>query len=489
TETGTPGTYTAVFTGAVAGSPSSLTVTVSGVQLSTQPAVSVTSGPVSGSSTTAVFATPSVLTGVTDVLTVVVRDGAGNPITGLQPGTFSFSTATGSSTYTIGSLTETSTPGTYTAPFTGLTAGTTDTLTVHVSGVLLTAQPAIQVTSPPVVPPPPPPPAGHSPGLVGSANFAVGADAGGSAVVTTYGPGGAAIATATPFPGATGGVRTAVGDFNGDGTPDLAVGTGPGAVAEVKVLDGKTGAVLFDVQPFANFTGGVFVTAGDITGDGTADLVVTPDLSGGPRVEVYRGGDFALVANFFGIDDPNFRGGVRAGVGDLTGDGHADIVVSAGFGGGPRISVYDGAALLQGQLVHPVADFFAFEPTLRNGAYVAVGDVNGDGIDDLVFGAGPGGGPRVLVVSGATVMSAGPAAAIDTPVANFFAGDVNNRGGVRVAVKDLDGDRFADVMTGAGPGGGSGVSAYLGTALTAGAATADLAFDAFPGFTGGVFVG
>ncbi|MDB5312635.1 MAG: abf2 1 [Gemmataceae bacterium] len=355
--------------------------------------------------------------------------------------------------------------------------GATGTATVRATADGLQATAGVTISSlPPVL-------------LVGVTPFAVGADAGGSPAATVYNPNGSVAYTVTPFPSASGGVRTAVADFNGDGVPDLAVGTGPGAVAEVIVYDGKTRQVLFDVKPFADFTGGVFVTAGDIAGDGTADLVVTPDLSGGPRVEVYRGGDFALVANFFGIADPIFRGGARAGVGDLNHDGHADMVVSAGFGGGPRISVFDGAALLKGQFVHPVPDFFAFEPALRNGAYVAVGDVNGDGTPDLIFGAGPGGGPRVLAVSGQALVSGGSAAALGSPVANFFAGNVSNRGGVRVAVKNLDNDRFADVLTGAGRGGGSGVTAYLGKDLSVGTTAPDLGFDAFPGFTGGVFVG
>ncbi|HEX4613707.1 MAG TPA: IPT/TIG domain-containing protein, partial [Urbifossiella sp.] len=330
---------------------------------------------------------------------------------------------------------------------------------------------------------------GQAPGLVGVPPFAVGSDTGGPATATEYNPDGSVAATFDPFPGTTGGVRTAVGDFNGDGTPDVAFGTGPGAVAEVKVLDGKTGAVLFDVPPFADFTGGVFVAAGDVTGDGKADLVITPDLSGGPRVEVYSGADFAEVANFFGIDDPNFRGGARAGIGDVNGDGHADLVISAGFGGGPRISVYDGAALTRGDQVHLVSDFFLFEQTLRNGCYVAVGDVNGDGFADLIGGGGPGGGPRVLVISGETLLTAGAGAALGAPVANFFAGDTTNRGGVRVAAKNLDGDPDADVIAGAGTGGGSGVTAYPGKNLAAGDDSPDLSIDAFAGFAGGVYVG
>src|SRR5205823_6647964 len=99
----------------------------------------------------------------------------------------------------------------------------------------------------------------------------------------------------------------------GDGIADLVVGTGPGSATQVRILDGRTGAELFSVAPFeAAFTGGVYVAAGDITGDGIPELIVTPDEGGGPRVEVYRGTDFALIRNFFGIDDSNFRGGARA---------------------------------------------------------------------------------------------------------------------------------------------------------------------------------
>jgi hypothetical protein len=74
-------------------------------------------------------------------------------------------------------------------------------------------------------------------------------------------------------------------------------------------------------------------------------------------------------------------------------------------------------------------------------------------------------------------------------VANFFAGDESNRGGVRVAVKDLDGDNKADVVVGDGEGAGSRVTAYLGSVLATGAATPDFAFDAYPGSVGGVYVG
>ncbi|QDU19520.1 beta strand repeat-containing protein [Urbifossiella limnaea] len=320
-------------------------------------------------------------------------------------------------------------------------------------------------------------------GLAGG-GFAVG----GATAARTFNADRSEASNTTPFgAGFAGGVRVAGADFTGDGVADLAVGTGPGVVALVLVLDGVTGAELFRIYPFETFTGGVFVAAGDITGDGRAELVVTPDENGGPRVRVFDGSGFGSLADFLGIDDANFRGGARAAVGDVTGDGFADLLVSAGFGGGPRVAGYDGRTLATAR-TKLFNDFFLFEQALRNGAYLAVGDVNGDGFADLIGGGGPGGGPRVLVKSGADLRAGSTDGA--AVLANFFAGDVNNRGGVRVAARALDADARADIITGAGAGAGSRVTAYLGAALApSGTPDAVASFDAFPGFTGGVFVG
>ena len=256
----------------------------------------------------------------------------------------------------------------------------------------------------------------------------------------------------------------AIGDVTGDGTPDIVVGSGASVANRVRVYDGATLQAGFTTSPFGAFNGGVNVSVGDISGDGTADIVVSPGMGGGPRVVAYRGGDFAQILNFFAIDS-KYMGGISTAVGDVNRDGHPDLIVAAGSGGGPRVAIYDGASLATGSPTRLVNDFFAFDSTLRTGVNVAVGDVNGDGFADLVFGAGSGGGPRVLVVSGQTLMNQGAEAAMAAPLANFFSGDSTLRTGVQVSIANLNGDADADVVTGTFLGAGGGVTAYDGAGL------------------------
>jgi hypothetical protein len=332
---------------------------------------------------------------------------------------------------------------------------------------------------------PAPAAAAPAPGRV----IAVGADAGGAAAVELLDAATGRVAASVPSGDTLPvGARVATADVNGDGVSDLIIGTGPGTVARVRVVDGRTQQDLFSLQPFDGFDGGVYVAAGDVTGDGRADVVITPDVGGGPRVKVLSGRDFTTVADFMGIGDPNFRGGVRPAVGDVNGDRVADIVVSAGFGGGPRVAGFDGRGLRpDGSGPRLFADFFAFSDSLRNGAFVALGDVDGDGKADLIAGAGPDGGPRVTVYGGAQLLANG-----QTPLADFFAGNPSNRGGIRVAAEDLDGDGRADLVVGSGPaadGTGSRVTAYPARTLAGNGPPAAFAVDAFPGYAGGVFVG
>lgn len=295
--------------------------------------------------------------------------------------------------------------------------------------------------------------------------------------------------------GFTGGTRTVTADINGDSVEDIILGPGPGRSTEVRIYSGANvavnpnGALLRVLAAFeSSFKGGVFTSVGDLTGDGVPDIAISPDEGGGPRVRVYDGKSFEQLNDFFGIDDPNFRGGARTAIGDLNGDGFADLVVAAGFGGGPRIAGYDGKSVRPGQVpTNLFGDFFIFEDTLRNGAYVAVGDLNADGKADLIAGGGPSGGPRVFALSGADLTNGNK----QTQLANFFAGDENNRGGVRIGVEDADRDGRADILAGAGTDAQPLVTMYLGSQIEVnGTPPVFLQYRIFDvDFDGGVFVG
>ena len=71
----------------------------------------------------------------------------------------------------------------------------------------------------------------------------------------------------------------------------------------------------------------------------------------------------------------------------------------------------DGSKILDGKYGEEdkfVGDFFIFEDSLRNGAFVGLGNISGDGKADLIGGGGPGGGPRVRVFDGASLLRGGP---------------------------------------------------------------------------------
>ncbi|MFO0847306.1 MAG: malectin domain-containing carbohydrate-binding protein [Gemmataceae bacterium] len=296
---------------------------------------------------------------------------------------------------------------------------------------------------------------------------------GANGAVRTFTPDGAPKLTLTPFGDFAGEVRVASGDVTGDGVADLIAAAGPGGGPHVKVFDGATGAELatfFAFEP--EFRGGLFVAAGDVDGDGVVDVVVGAGAGGGPRVRVFSGRDRSVLADFFAYD-PGFRGGVTVAAGDVNGDGIADLVVGAGAGGGPHVRVIDGRTRAD------VSSFFAFDPAFTGGVFVAAGDLDGDGRADVVAGAGAGGGPRVRAVSGGDLAAGRPAGMLT----DFLSGEAADRDGVRVAVTPPGANTLATLVAGSANRGR--VKAYRPTRPAAEL----FELDVFADVSAGVFVG
>ncbi len=199
----------------------------------------------------------------------------------------------------------------------------------------------------------------------------------------------------------------------------FAVSAGAGIESRVQVRN-EDGSPRFDLVPFAGFTGGALVSTGDLTGDAVEDIAVAAGAGGGPHVKVFDGATGAEIRSFFAFDE-SFRGGASVGLGDVSGDGVADLVVGAGIGGGPHVKVFDSATGAE------IRSFFAFDESFRGGVAVRAGDVSGDGRADIVAGAGPGGGPHVKVFDATT----------SAVLQSFFGGDPADRGGAFVGVADF----------------------------------------------------
>jgi hypothetical protein len=313
--------------------------------------------------------------------------------------------------------------------------------------------------------------------------FVVGSDNG--AVVCVYEADGTLSHGVSSFGAEFLGVRPTLADLTGDEFPDIIVGSGPGNRSRVAVADGRTRALVTATVPFEEgFVGGVTVAAADLDGDGRAEVIVGADDTGGPRIRVYRfrNGVLEPVADFFAFEE-HFRGGVRLAAADVNRDGVPDVIAGAGPRGGPRVAVFDGAALAAGRAVRIGNDFFAYELWFDGGVYVAAADVNGDGYAEIILGAGARGGPRVVAFDGLTHTTGGHRMVVD-----FYARAATDTGGVRVSARDLDGDGLAEILVGAGVKNGARVRVFDGKAVQM-RFDPIIDVDAFPGLTAGVYVG
>ena len=193
--------------------------------------------------------------------------------------------------------------------------------------------------------------------------------------------------------GATIGTGTGTATLTNDDVPVelTAVSTGPGTAAQVNVLN-PDGSLRFTIQPFGDYRGGTTTATGDVTNDGVVDIVVGAGAGAtGGHVKVFDGVTGEEIRSFFAFD--GFTGGVSVGSGDVNGDGVADILVGAGPGtAGGHVKVFDGVTGAE------IRSFFAFDG-FTGGVSVGSGDVNGDGFADIVVTATTS-PPHVKVFSG-----------------------------------------------------------------------------------------
>lgn len=263
-----------------------------------------------------------------------------------------------------------------------------------------------------------------------------------------------------------------IGDINGDGFADVLVGApfeDPGAspanAGRAYVFSGQGGDTLYSLQsPGEEFNGrfgGAVAGAGDLDGDGVPDLIVGAFLetagSGsddGGRVHLFSGADGSLIRTLISpAGDPSGNFGVAVdGIGDVSGDGVPDLVVGAlnedhpGIDNAGRAYILSGAS---GAVLHtlesPVAEV--------NGAFgnevAAIGDITGDGIDDVAVGAFFEEVDPAPFASGQVHLFSGQSGAHLRILVTPNPRSDGQFGGTVAAADDLDGDGVDDLLVGA----------------------------------------
>ena len=249
------------------------------------------------------------------------------------------------------------------------------------------------------------------------------------------------------------GVNVAAGDTNNDGIDEIITGAGPGAVYGPHVRGfNAMGTPIPGLSYLAYGTNkyGVNVTLGDIDGDGNDEIVTGagPGAVFGPHVRGWNvdGGAPTSIGgiSYFAYGTPKW--GVNVACGDIDGDGYDEIVTGAGPGSvyGPHVRGWnyddDSIASIGG------VSFLAYG-TNEFGVNVGCGDIDGDGIDEIITGPGPG------VVFGPHIRAwnydgSGPVSPISG--VSFFAYD-GMLYGARVAALDVDDDGIDEILTVPGP--------------------------------------
>ncbi len=239
----------------------------------------------------------------------------------------------------------------------------------------------------------------------------------------------------------------------------------------VKVVDADTGALITTFLAYeSTYKQGVRVALGDINNDGIPEVITAPGHNHTALIEVWdiMSADLVtpptLLESFLAYP-AGFKGGAMIAVGDVNGDNLNDLVVAPSRGQA-RIHTYINqfatTPAMPLDTVHQL-NFLAFPKKFIGGASVAVGNVEGDASAEIIVGSGPAMRDKVLIFKGDTSV---PITTVAPPLHTILPFQNNARGGVLVATGNIDADAYLEIVIGAGTGGGSQLATYDITNLT-----------------------
>jgi hypothetical protein len=258
-----------------------------------------------------------------------------------------------------------------------------------------------------------------------------------------------------------GGLHPAIGNLDGDAPNEIVLGLARGGGGWLVILDDAASghAVIGDwLQlpwgPYNAANGELYPAVGDIDGDGRDEIVVGLGRGGGGWFAIYDDTTNDGVTNYTlaawrRVEWPAYSFGpeasTRPAVGDLDGDGKAEIIIGLGTGGGGWLEIFadaDGGYAHQGWTR---VNWDAYNMLGDGGVWPAAGDVDGDGNDEIVIGLGRGGAGWVEVKDGA----AAPLVTRRWLRVNWAGFNLTD-GVTHPAVGNIDGDGSEEIVLGLG---------------------------------------
>ena len=239
------------------------------------------------------------------------------------------------------------------------------------------------------------------------------------------------------------GLRVASGDLDGDGAPEIVVVPDEKGQSAVKIFNYKGKLVGQFIAFSKDFSAGLRVAVGNVDSDRAGEIIVGTGYGATNEVRVFTAQ--GVLKYKFRPYDANFKGGVSVATGDINGDGIMEIITGAGKGGGPHVRIFTGKGQVLGQ-------FMAYESNFHGGIEVFAGNFDYGAKanrDEIVVSPRAGRLPEVRIFDGRAKM-----------ISSFLAYNNNFQKGLAVALSDIDRDGLMEIMTAAGPGGGPHVRVF-----------------------------
>jgi len=239
------------------------------------------------------------------------------------------------------------------------------------------------------------------------------------------------------------GAKFFAGDVNGDGQEELVVAALKNEEPKIKIFNHKGVFISEFLAADKDFRGGLNVFLADIDNNGNKEIIVTPASAGKLEVKIfdYKG----VLKNSFPVITNNLRGGLNVAAGDLDGRGKTQIVVSFAEGLEPQIRIFNSTGRLLGV-------FLAYEKTFRGGVNLMVANLDGRkdrSRAEIIVAPGPGREPLIKIFNNYGQLK------------NSFLGYNSNwQNGVNISAGDINSDGIAEIILSAYPGGAPHVRVF-----------------------------